>query len=155
MRAGIGFDIHRLVEGRKLILGGVEVPYHKGLLGHSDGDVIIHAIIDAVLGAAALGDIGTHFPDTSDEFEGISSIKLLRSTIRMLEDKGLGVKNIDVTVIAEEPKLLPYIPDMREVLAKELGIEKDRVSIKAKTSEGLGVIGERNAIACLAIALVS
>ena len=155
MRAGIGFDIHRLVEGRKLILGGVEVPYHKGLLGHSDGDVVIHAIIDAVLGAAALGDIGTHFPDTSDEFEGISSIKLLRSTIRMLEDKGLGVKNIDVTVIAEEPKLLPYIPDMRELLAKELGIEKDRVSIKAKTSEGLGVIGERNAIACLAIALVS
>lgn len=155
MRAGIGFDIHRLVEGRKLILGGIEVPYHKGLLGHSDGDVVIHAIIDAVLGAAALGDIGTHFPDTSDEFEGISSIKLLRSTIRMLEDKGLGVKNIDVTVIAEEPKLLPYIPDMREVLAKELGIEKDRVSIKAKTSEGLGVIGERNAIACLAIALVS
>jgi len=155
MRAGIGFDIHRLVEGRKLILGGVEVPYHKGLLGHSDGDVVIHAIIDAVLGAAALGDIGTHFPDTSDEFEGISSIKLLRSTIRMLEDKGLGVENIDVTVIAEEPKLLPYIPDMREVLAKELGIEKDRVSIKAKTSEGLGVIGERNAIACLAIALVS
>ena len=155
MRAGIGFDIHRLVEGRKLILGGVEVPYHKGLLGHSDGDVVIHAIIDAVLGAAALGDIGTHFPDTSDEFEGISSIKLLRSTIRMLEDKGLGVKNIDVTVIAEEPKLLPYIPDMREVLAKEIGIEKDRVSIKAKTSEGLGVIGERNAIACLAIALVS
>jgi len=155
MRAGIGFDIHRLVEGRKLILGGIEVPYHKGLLGHSDGDVVIHAIIDAVLGAAALGDIGTHFPDTSDEFEGISSIKLLRSTIRMLEDKGLGVENIDVTVIAEEPKLLPYIPDMREVLAKELGIEKDRVSIKAKTSEGLGVIGERNAIACLAIALVS
>ena len=155
MRAGIGFDIHRLVEGRKLILGGIEVPYHKGLLGHSDGDVVIHAIIDAVLGAAALGDIGTHFPDTSDEFEGISSIKLLRSTIRMLEDKGLGVKNIDVTVIAEEPKLLPYIPDMREVLAKELGIEKDRVSIKAKTSEGLGVIGERNAIACLAIAIVS
>ena len=155
MRAGIGFDIHRLVEGRKLILGGVEVPYHKGLLGHSDGDVVIHAIIDAVLGAAALGDIGTHFPDTSDEFEGISSIKLLRSTIRMLEDKGLGVENIDVTVIAEEPKLLPYIPDMRELLAKELGIEKDRVSIKAKTSEGLGVIGERNAIACLAIALVS
>ncbi|MCD6125361.1 2-C-methyl-D-erythritol 2,4-cyclodiphosphate synthase [bacterium] len=155
MRAGIGFDIHRLVEGRKLILGGIEVPYHKGLLGHSDGDVVIHAIIDAVLGAAALGDIGTHFPDTSDEFEGISSIKLLRSTIRMLEDKGLGVKNVDVTVIAEEPKLLPYIPDMREVLAKELGIEKDRVSIKAKTSEGLGVIGERNAIACLAIALVS
>ncbi len=155
MRAGIGFDIHRLVEGRKLILGGIEVPYHKGLLGHSDGDVVIHAIIDAVLGAAALGDIGTHFPDTSDEFEGISSIKLLRSTIRMLEDKGLGVKNIDVTVIAEEPKLLPYIPDMREVLAKEIGIEKDRVSIKAKTSEGLGVIGERNAIACLAIALVS
>jgi len=155
MRAGIGFDIHRLVEGRKLILGGIEVPYHKGLLGHSDGDVVIHAIIDAVLGAAALGDIGTHFPDTSDEFEGISSIKLLRSTIRMLEDKGLGVKNIDVTVIAEEPKLLPYIPDMRELLAKELGIEKDRVSIKAKTSEGLGVIGERNAIACLAIALVS
>ncbi len=155
MRAGIGFDIHRLVEGRKLILGGVEVPYHKGLLGHSDGDVVIHAIIDAVLGAAALGDIGTHFPDTSDEFEGISSIKLLRSTIRMLDDKGLGVKNIDVTVIAEEPKLLPYIPDMREVLAKEIGIEKDRVSIKAKTSEGLGVIGERNAIACLAIALVS
>ena len=155
MRAGIGFDIHRLVEGRKLILGGVEVPYHKGLLGHSDGDVVIHAIIDAVLGAAALGDIGTHFPDTSDEFEGISSIKLLRSTIRMLEDKGLGVKNIDVTVIAEEPKLLPYIPDMREVLAKEIGIEKDRVSIKAKTNEGLGVIGERNAIACLAIALVS
>ncbi len=143
------------VEGRKLILGGIEVPYHKGLLGHSDGDVVIHAIIDAVLGAAALGDIGTHFPDTSDEFEGISSIKLLRSTIRMLEDKGLGVKNIDVTVIAEEPKLLPYIPDMRELLAKELGIEKDRVSIKAKTSEGLGVIGERNAIACLAIALVS
>jgi len=155
MRAGIGFDIHRLVEGRKLILGGIEVPYHKGLLGHSDGDVVIHAIIDAVLGAAALGDIGTHFLDTSDEFEGISSIKLLRSTIRMLEDKGLGVKNIDVTVIAEEPKLLPYIPDMRELLAKELGIEKDRVSIKAKTSEGLGVIGERNAIACLAIALVS
>ena len=155
MRAGIGFDIHRLVEGRKLILGGVEVPYHKGLLGHSDGDVVIHAIIDAVLGAAALGDIGTHFPDTSDEFEGISSIKLLRSTIRMLDDKGLGVKNIDVTVIAEEPKLLPYIPDMREVLAKEIGIEKDRVSIKAKTSEGLGVIGERNAIACLAIAIVS
>ena len=155
MRAGIGFDIHRLVEGRKLILGGIEVPYHKGLLGHSDGDVVIHAIIDAVLGAAALGDIGTHFPDTSDDFEGISSIKLLRSTIRMLEDKGLGVENIDVTVIAEEPKLLPYIPDMRELLAKELGIEKDRVSIKAKTSEGLGVIGERNAIACLAIALVS
>ena len=136
MRVGMGYDVHKLVEGRKLIMGGVEIPYEKGLLGHSDADVILHAIMDALLGAAALGDIGKHFPDTAAEYEGASSIELLKVVGKMLADKNYIIENIDGTIIAQRPKMRPYIDRMRENVAGALGIDTDRVNIKATTEEG-------------------
>ena len=141
MRIGQGYDVHRLTEGRKLILGGVEVPYEKGLLGHSDADVLVHAIMDALLGAAALGDIGEHFPDTDERYRGISSIRLLEHVGKILEENGFIVENIDSTIIAQKPKLLKYRPLMAQNIAKALGLEVDQVSVKATTEEGLGFTG--------------
>lgn len=153
-RIGIGYDLHRLVEGRKLILGGVEIPFEKGLLGHSDSDVLTHAICDALLGAAALGDIGSHFPDTDPQFRGASSLDLLSTTAELISQRGLTISNVDAIIIAERPKLAPYIQRMREHLADILGIELNRVSVKAKTNEGLDAIGRGEAIAAQAVALL-
>ena len=135
MRIGQGYDVHKLVEGRKLILGGVEIPYEKGLLGHSDADVLVHAVMDALLGAAALGDIGQHFPDTDPRYEGISSIELLKKVGELLEEKGYVVENIDATIIAQRPKLLNYRPKMAENIAQALHLDVSRVSVKATTEE--------------------
>ena len=153
MRIGIGYDIHRMARGRKLILGGVEIPYERGLLGHSDADVLTHAICDAILGAAALGDIGRHFPDTDPRFEGISSLKLLREVREMIEGR-YRISNLDSIIIAEKPKLAPYIDRMRANIAEVLNLQIDRVSIKATTSEGLGPTGEGEAIAAWASVLI-
>ena len=150
----MGYDVHRLVENRKLILGGVEIPYEKGLLGHSDADVLLHAIMDALLGAAALGDIGKHFPDTDPAYKGISSILLLEHVGRLLEKEGIRIGNIDATVIAQRPKLAPYIMNMRENIAKALSIDIDQINVKATTEEGLGFTGEGLGIASNAICLV-
>ena len=155
MRIGQGYDVHRLVEGRKLILGGVEIPYEKGLLGHSDADVLTHALMDALLGAAALGDIGKLFPDKDPKYEGADSIELLRTVSALLREKGFRVINCDCTVIAQRPKLAPYIPQMREILACSMGVETDCVSVKATTEEGLGFSGEGLGIAAQAIALIT
>lgn len=141
MRVGMGYDVHKLVEGRALILGGVNIPYEKGLLGHSDADVLLHAIMDALLGAAALGDIGKHFPDTDDRYKGISSIKLLGEVGKLLDEECYIIENIDATVIAQRPKLRDYIDTMRENIAKTLNIEVRRVNVKATTEEGLGFTG--------------
>ena len=149
MRIGQGYDVHRLVEGRKLIIGGVDIPYEKGLLGHSDADVLLHAVMDALLGAAALGDIGQHFPDSDERYKGISSIALLKEVGKILHE------NIDSTVIAQRPKLLPYRPQMAENIAAALGIEKEQVSVKATTEEGLGFTGTGEGISAQAIALLS
>ena len=138
MRVGMGYDVHRLVVDRKLILGGVEIPYEKGLLGHSDADVLLHAIMDALLGAAALGDIGRHFPDTDERYKDVDSMVLLSEVKRLLEEKLYVIENIDATVVAQKPKLAPYIDQMRENIANCLCIEKDRVNIKATTEEKLG-----------------
>lgn len=154
MRIGMGYDVHRLTENRKLILGGVEIPYEKGLLGHSDADVLLHAIMDALLGAAALGDIGKHFPDTDPAYKGISSILLLEHVGRLLEAEGIKIGNIDATVIAQRPKLAPYIMNMRENIAKALNIDIQQVNVKATTEEGLGFTGEGLGIASNAICLV-
>ncbi len=154
MRIGQGYDVHRLVEGRRLILGGVEIPYEKGLLGHSDADVLLHALMDALLGAAALGDIGQHFPDKDPQYEGADSMELLGRVCALLRQKGYRVGNCDCTVIAQRPKLAPYIPAMRENIASALGIPTDRVSVKATTEEGLGFTGEGAGIAAQAIALL-
>lgn len=154
-RIGIGYDIHRLVEGRKLVLGGVEIPFEKGLLGHSDSDVLIHAICDALLGAAALGDIGTHFPDTDPRWTGVSSLELLARVVEMLADRGYRVANVDATVMAERPKLKPYVQAIRERLASALRVDVDLMSVKAKTSEGLDSVGRGEAIAAQAIALLT
>lgn len=154
MRIGMGYDVHRLVENRKLILGGVEIPYEKGLLGHSDADVLLHAIMDALLGAAALGDIGKHFPDTDPAYKGISSILLLEHVGRLLEKERIRIGNIDATVIAQRPKLAPYIMNMRENIAKALSIDIDQINVKATTEEGLGFTGEGLGIASNAICLV-
>ena len=154
MRIGHGYDVHRLVEGRKLILGGVEIPYEKGLLGHSDADVLTHALMDALLGAAALGDIGKLFPDHDDRFEGADSILLLREVVRRLHEAGYTVGNVDCTVIAQRPKLAPFIPQMREILADAMGVEITRVSVKATTEEKLGFTGEGLGIAAHAVALI-
>ncbi len=154
MRIGIGYDIHPLVEGRKLILGGVEIPFEKGLLGHSDSDVLTHAICDALLGAAALGDIGTHFPDTDPRFKGASSLGLLRHVVAMLKERGYQISNIDSTIITERPKLKPYIAEMRQTLAAILEIEIEQVSIKAKTNEKLDAVGQGEAMQAQAIALI-
>ena len=155
MRIGQGYDVHRLVEGRTLIIGGVDIPYEKGLLGHSDADVLLHAVMDALLGAAALGDIGQHFPDSDERYKGISSIALLKEVGKILQENGYMIENIDSTVIAQRPKLLPYRPQMAENIAAALGIEKEQVSVKATTEEGLGFTGTGEGIAAQAIALLS
>ncbi|MBQ4463324.1 MAG: 2-C-methyl-D-erythritol 2,4-cyclodiphosphate synthase [Eubacterium sp.] len=154
MRIGQGYDVHRLVEGRKLILGGVEIPHTLGLLGHSDADVLSHAITDAILGAAAMGDIGLHFPDTDDRWKGADSIELMKTAYAKVLDKGFEVENIDATVMAEKPKLRPYIDDIRANIAEALGIDLDRVSIKATTEEGLGFTGREEGIAAMAVVLL-
>ena len=151
MRIGQGYDVHKLVEGRKLILGGVGIPYEKGLLGHSDADVLVHAVMDALLGAAALGDIGQHFPDTDPRYEGISSIELLKKVGELLEEKGYVVENIDATIIAQKPKMAPHIPTMRENIAEALGIKISQLNIKATTEEGLGITGQGEGISSQAI----
>lgn len=154
MRIGHGYDVHRLVEGRKLILGGVEVPFARGLDGHSDADVLVHALMDALLGAAGLPDIGAQFPDTDPRYAGISSLLLLREVMRLLRQKGLRVGNADVTVLAQRPKLKDYIPDMRENLARELDLPLDRINVKATTEEGLGFTGSGEGVACHAVCLL-
>lgn len=154
MRIGHGYDVHKLVEGRRLILGGVEIPYEKGLLGHSDADVLTHALMDALLGAAALGDIGKIFPDSDDRFLGADSTALLRQVMRVLGENGWTVANVDCTVIAQRPKLAPYIRRMREALANAMGVGTDRVSVKATTEEKLGFTGEGLGIAAHAVALI-
>mgnify|MGYP005954032289 FL=1 len=154
MRVGMGYDVHRLVEGRKLILGGVEIPYEKGLLGHSDADVLIHAIMDALLGAAALGDIGKHFPDSDDNFKNISSLVLLRNVCLLLKNSGYTTINIDSTIIAQRPKLAAYIDLMRSNIAEALEVSVDSVNVKATTEEGLGFTGSGEGIAAQAVCLI-
>lgn len=154
MRIGHGYDVHKLVEERKLILGGVDIPYEKGLLGHSDADVLAHALMDALLGACALGDIGKLFPDNDSAYAGADSLVLLSRVCALLQSKGYRVGNVDCTVLAQRPKLAPYIPLMRQRLAETMGIELDRVSVKATTEEGLGFTGEGLGIAAHAVALV-
>ena len=154
LRIGHGYDVHRLTEGRALILGGVTIPYEKGLLGHSDADVLTHAVMDALLGAAALGDIGKLFPDSADEFAGISSLELLRRVKRCLSDEGYTVVNVDATVLAQAPKLAPYRDEMRGNIACALGIPASRVSVKATTEEGLGFTGSGEGIAAHAVVLI-
>ncbi len=155
MRIGTGYDVHRLTEGRKLIIGGVDIPYHLGLLGHSDADVLLHAVMDALLGAAALGDIGSHFPDTDPQYEGISSRELLKQTAAMLLDKGYLIENVDATVIAQRPKLRPYIAEMEANIAEDLGIGVDQVNVKATTEEHLGFTGREEGISAQAVCLLS
>ena len=154
MRIGHGYDVHRLVEGRRLILGGVEIPYEKGLLGHSDADVLLHALMDALLGAAALGDIGKHFPDSDPRYEGADSVALTRAVAAMIREHGYRVGNLDCTILAQRPKLAPYIPQMRQTIAETLDVALDRVSVKATTEEGLGFTGEGLGIAVHAVALL-
>lgn len=151
MRVGMGYDVHRLVEGRKLILGGVEIPYEKGLLGHSDADVLLHAIMDALLGAAALGDIGKHFPDTDPAYEGASSIELLKHVGKLIEDECYIIENIDAVIIAQRPKMREYIDTMRKNIAEALGIEENQVNVKATTEEGLGFTGNGDGISSNAV----
>lgn len=154
MRIGHGYDVHKLVEGRKLILGGVDIPHDKGLLGHSDADVLTHAIMDALLGAAALGDIGQHFPDTDPTYAGADSLALLRAVMGLLKEAGYQVGNVDATVLAQAPKLAPHIPQMRENLAQAMGVDVSQVSVKATTEEGLGFTGQKEGIAAHAVALL-
>lgn len=154
MRIGTGYDVHRFEKNRKLILGGVEIPYERGLLGHSDADVILHAIMDALLGAASLGDIGQHFPDTDPEYEGISSLSLLGKVKALLKEHRYSVGNIDAVIIAQKPKMMPYLAQMRKNTADALGIEEGRVSIKATTEEGLGFTGREEGIAAHAVCIL-
>ena len=154
MRIGHGYDVHRLVEGRKLILGGQEIPYELGLLGHSDADVLTHAVMDALLGAAGLWDIGHAFPDTDPAYAGISSLLLLEQVMEMLRDKGLRVGNVDATILAQRPKLAAYIPAMRQALARTMGVDEARVNVKATTEEGLGFTGRGEGMAAHAVALL-
>lgn len=154
MRIGTGYDVHRLTENRKLIIGGVEIPYEKGLLGHSDADVLLHAIMDALLGAAALGDIGLHFPDTGAEFKDIDSRVLLRRVRQLLADAGYTVENVDATIIAQRPKMRPHIEAMRNNIAEDLEISLSQVNVKATTEEGLGFTGEGLGIAAQAVCLL-
>ena len=151
MRVGIGYDVHRLAEGRDLIIGGVKIPYEKGLLGHSDADVLLHAIMDALLGAAAMGDIGKHFPDTDPKYEGASSIKLLEHVGELLEQENYQIVNIDATIIAQKPKMAPHIPQMIQNVARTLKIDESQVNIKATTEEGLGFTGNGEGISSQAI----
>ena len=154
IRIGHGYDVHRLVEGRKLILGGVDIPYEKGLLGHSDADVLLHAIADALLGAAALGDIGKHFPDTDEKYKDADSLVLLGEVAKLLCEKGYKVGNIDATVIAQKPKLMTYIPKMRENIAETLGVDIDFVNVKATTEEKLGFTGSGEGISAHAVCVI-
>ena len=154
MRVGMGYDVHKLVEGRDLIMGGVKIPYEKGLLGHSDADVLLHAISDALLGAAALGDIGKHFPDTDPKYKGADSLKLLEHVGNLIEEKLYVIGNIDATIIAQRPKMAPHIPQMRENIARALRIDVDQVNVKATTEEGLGFTGSGEGISSQAIALL-
>jgi 2-C-methyl-D-erythritol 2,4-cyclodiphosphate synthase len=154
-RIGIGYDVHRLVDGRKLIIGGVDIPHAKGLLGHSDADVLLHAICDALLGAAGLGDIGKHFPDTDPRFKGSSSVKLLSEVSRLLGEKGFRVNNIDTTVVAERPKLAPHITQMTANIATAVNVDKEAVNIKATTTEGLGFAGKSEGIAAYAVCTIA
>lgn len=154
MRIGIGYDVHRLVEGRPLILGGVTIPHEKGLLGHSDADVLTHTIMDALLGAAALGDIGTHFPDTDPRYKGADSLALLGAVMALLDARSFRIVNIDAVIVAETPKMAPHIPAMRKNLADILGIALEDINIKATTEEGLGISGSREGMAAHAVALL-
>ena len=154
MRIGHGYDVHQLAEERRLILGGVNIPYEKGLLGHSDADVLTHAVMDALLGAAGLGDIGRHFPDTDPAYAGADSLKLLAHVVRLLAEQGYVVGNVDATVLAQRPKLASYIPRMRDNLARVMGIESSQVNIKATTEEGLGFTGSGEGMAVHAVALI-
>ena len=154
MRIGHGYDVHRLVEGRDLILGGVKIDYEKGLLGHSDADVLLHAVSDALLGAAGLGDIGRHFPDTDPKYKGADSLMLLREVYRKISEKGFRVGNIDVTMIAQKPKLKDFIPQMQENIAAAVGVAPDRVNVKATTEEKLGFTGSGEGMACHAVCLL-
>ncbi len=154
MRLGMGYDVHRLTEDRKLIMGGVEIPYEKGLLGHSDADVLVHAIMDALLGASALGDIGKHFPDTDPAYKGISSIKLLKHVGELLKSNGFVIGNIDSTIIAQRPKMAPHIMQMRENIAAALNIDLNQINVKATTEEGLGFTGSGEGISSQAICLL-
>ena len=154
MRIGHGYDVHRLVKGRRLIVGGVDIPHDMGLLGHSDADVLLHALMDALLGAAALGDIGKHFPDTDERYKGISSIKLLEQVKTLINDLGYYVGNADITVIAQKPKIASYIPAMRKNIAETLGIEIERVNVKGTTTEKLGFVGRCEGIACEAVCIL-
>lgn len=151
-RFGMGYDVHQLVEGRKLIIGSVEIPFEKGLLGHSDADVLLHAISDALLGAAALGDIGKHFPDTDERYKGADSLKLLEEVGRLLAEKGYTVGNVDATIVAQRPKMAPHIPVMRENIARVLHVDVDRINVKATTEEHLGFTGSGQGISAYAVA---
>ncbi|MDE0332865.1 MAG: 2-C-methyl-D-erythritol 2,4-cyclodiphosphate synthase [Nitrospinae bacterium] len=155
MRVGVGYDVHRFEAGRKLILGGVEIPHEKGLAGHSDADALIHAIIDALLGAGALGDIGAHFPDTDEAYRGADSRELLARVVALLEERGMKPGNVDSVVVAQRPKLATHIPEMREVISSILGIPLDRVGVKATTGEGLGFVGREEGIAAHAVCTIS
>lgn len=155
MRIGMGYDVHRLTEGRKLIMGGVEIPYEKGLLGHSDADVLLHAIMDALLGAAALGDIGKHFPDTDPAYKGISSVRLLEHVGALLQENHFLIENIDATIIVQAPKMRPHIDRMRENIARALGIEASQVNVKATTEEGLGFTGTGEGISAQAVCMLT
>lgn len=155
MRIGMGYDVHRLVEGRDMIIGGVKIPYEKGLLGHSDADVLLHAISDALLGAAALGDIGKHFPDTDPAYKGISSLLLLKKVGELIEEKGFLIENIDATIIAQAPKMRPHIDTMRQNIAQALGITVEQVNVKATTEEGLGFTGSGEGISSQAICMLT
>ena len=154
MRIGMGYDVHRLTEGRPLIMGGVEIPYEKGLLGHSDADVLLHAVMDALLGAAAMGDIGKHFPDTDPAYRGISSLELLKRVGRLLEESYFLVENIDATIIAQAPKMRPYIDRMRQNIADVLKIDISQINVKATTEEGLGFTGSGEGISAQAVCLL-
>ncbi len=155
MRVGFGYDVHKLVEGRKCIICGVDIPYEKGLLGHSDADVAIHALCDSLLGAAALGDIGRLFPDTADEFKDIDSRILLRRVVEKVCENGFSIENTDITIAAQRPKMMPYIEKMRENIASDLGIDKDRVNVKATTTEKLGFEGRGEGISAYAVSLIN
>ena len=155
MRVGMGYDVHRLVENRELIIGGVKIPYEKGLLGHSDADVLLHAIMDALLGAAAMGDIGKHFPDSDPAYKGASSLALLEKVSSLLDEKGFLIENIDATIIAQAPKMRPYIDTMRENIANTLGISMEQVNVKATTEEGLGFTGTGEGISSQAICMLT
>ena len=154
MRVGFGYDVHKLVRGRQLVLGGVEIPFEKGLLGHSDADVLTHAICDALLGAAGLGDIGIHFPDTDPKYKGISSLKLLHEVLGMLSENGFTIVNIDTVIFAEAPKLSPFRQAMQTTLAKTLKLASEQLNIKATTTEGLGTIGQGDGIGAMAVVLI-